>query len=46
MQHIHAEFGFEIGFVLSGNSSDSTTQGTKERYHGNQPWDKNCYKCI
>jgi len=21
MQHIHAEFGFEIGFVLSGNSS-------------------------
>ena len=24
MQHIHAEFGFEIGFVLSRNSSDST----------------------
>jgi len=21
MQHIHAEFGFGIGFVLSGNSS-------------------------
>ena len=21
MQHIHAEVGFEIGFVLSGNSS-------------------------
>jgi len=21
MQHIHAEFGFEIGFVPSGNSS-------------------------
>ena len=21
MQHIHAEFGFEIGFFLSGNSS-------------------------
>ena len=24
MQHIHAEFGFEIGFVLSGNSSDTS----------------------
>ena len=23
MQHIHAEFGFEIGFVPSGNSSDT-----------------------
>jgi len=21
MQHIHEEFGFEIGFVISGNSS-------------------------
>ena len=24
VHHIHAEIGFEIGFVLSGNSSDST----------------------
>jgi len=30
MQHIHAEFGFEIGFVLSGNSSG--------RHRGNQFW--------
>jgi len=50
MQHIHAEFGFEIGFVLSGNSSDSavhngqrgitmaTNFGTKIAI--------NAYKCI
>ena len=37
MQHIHAEFGFEIGFVLSRNSSVTLrTQGTKGHYHGNQ----------
>ena len=50
MQHIHAEFGFEIKFVLSGNSSDSivhngqrgvtmaTNFGTKIAI--------NAYKCI
>ena len=50
MQHIHAEFGFEIGFVLSGNSSDTpvhkgqrgvtmaTNFGTKIAI--------NAYKCI
>ena len=37
---IHADFGFDIGFVLSGNSSvNSRTQGTKGRYHDNQFWD-------
>ena len=47
MQHTHAEFGFEIGLVLSGNSSVTLpTQGTKGRYHNNQFWDQNCYKCI
>jgi len=37
MQHIHAEFDFEIGFVLSGiHLRHSHTQGTKGHYHGNQ----------
>ena len=50
MQHIHAEFGFEIGFVPSENSSDTpvhkgqrgvtmaTNFGTKIAI--------NAYKCI
>ena len=48
-RYIHAEFGFEIGFVLSGNSSDSTVHMYTWRYHGNQFWDKiaiNAYVCI
>jgi len=37
MQHIRAEFGFEIGFVLSGNSSVTLpSEGTKGHYHDNQ----------
>jgi len=37
MQHIHAEFGFEIRFVVFGNSSVTPrTQGTKGHYHDNQ----------
>jgi len=35
MQHIHAEFGFEIGFVLSGNSY-VTLMYTKDK--GVLPW--------
>jgi len=47
MQHIYAEFGFETGFVPSGNSSVTLQYtGDKGRYHGNQFWDKNCYKCT
>ena len=50
MQHIHAEFGFDIGFVLSGNSSVTLPYTTdKGRYHGNQFWDKiaiNAHKSI
>jgi len=47
MQHIDAEFGFEIGFVPSGNSS-VTLPYTRD--NGALPWqpilDKNRYKCI
>ena len=35
MQHIHAEFGFEIGFVPSGNSSVTLTY-TRDK--GALPW--------
>ena len=35
MQHIHAEFGFVIGFVPSGNSS-VTLQYTGDK--GELPW--------
>ena len=35
MQHIHAEFGFEIGFVPSGNSSVTFTY-TRDK--GALPW--------
>jgi len=35
MQHIHAEFGFEIGFVTSGNSSMTLTY-TRDK--GALPW--------
>jgi len=35
MQHMHAEFGFEIGFVLSGNSS-VTFSYTRDK--GALPW--------
>ena len=34
-RHIHAEFGFEIGFVLSGNSS-MTLPYTRDK--GALPW--------
>jgi len=34
-RHIHAEFGFEIGFVLSGNSS-VTLSYTRDK--GALPW--------
>jgi len=46
MQHIHAEFGFEIGSVLSGTSSVTVRYTRDAHYHGNQFWDENCYKCI
>jgi len=40
MRHIYAEFGFEIGFQLSANSSVTLPyNGTKGRYHGDQSWD-------
>jgi len=40
MRHIHAEFGFETRFVLSGNSSVTIPyKRTKQRYYGNQFWD-------
>jgi len=47
MQHIHAEFGFEIGFVLSKNSSVTLPYiGDK----GALPWQpilgQNYYNCI
>jgi len=35
MQHIYAEFGFEIGFVLSGNSSVKLPY-TRDK--GTLPW--------
>ena len=35
MQHIHAEFGFEIGFVLPGNSSVTLPY---TRVKGALPW--------
>ena len=40
MQHIHAEFGFEIGFVLSWNSCVTLTY-TREKgaLLGNLFWD-------
>ena len=39
MHHIRAEFGFEIGFVLSWNSSVTLPYArNKGRYHGNQFW--------
>jgi len=49
--HINAMFGLDIrfqNFQLSVNSSVTLprTQRTKGRYHGNQIWDKNCYKCT
>jgi len=51
MQHIYAEFGFETGFVPSGNSS-VTLQYTGDK--GELPWqpilgtkvDINAYECI
>jgi len=51
MQHIHAEFGFEIGFVLSRNSS-VTLPYTRDK--GALPWQAifgtelaiDAYKCI
>jgi len=40
MRYIDAEFGFEIGFQLSANSSVTLPyNGTKGRYHGDQSWD-------
>jgi len=40
MLYINAQFGFEIGFQLSVNSSwHSCTQGIERCYHGNQFWD-------
>jgi len=35
MQHIHAEYGFEIGFVVTGNSS-VTLPCTRDK--GALPW--------
>jgi len=35
MQHIHAEFGFEIGFLISANSS-MTLLYTRDK--GALPW--------
>ena len=50
MQHINAEYGVAIGFVVLGNSSVTLlSQGTTGHYYGNQFWDKNAinaYKCI
>ena len=47
MRHIHAEFGFEIWFLLSGNSP-VTLLYTKDKRM--LPWqailDYNCCKCI
>jgi len=36
MQHIHAEFGFKIGYVLSGNSSMTLSYTRDEGYRGKQ----------
>ena len=41
MQHILAEFGFEIGLCYEGiHLWQSRTQWTKGGYHGNQFWTK------
>jgi len=47
VRHIHPQFGFKIGFQLLANWYVTLPyKGQKGRYHGNQFWDKNCYKCI
>jgi len=47
-RHIHAEFGFQIGFVPSGNSSVTLPYTTDKgaTLHGNQFADKNYCKCT
>jgi len=47
MQHICAEFCFKMGLCYQGIYLwHSRTQRTKGCHHGNQFWDKNCYKCT
>jgi len=47
MRHIHAEFGFDIWFLPSGNSPVTLLYTKNKR---TLPWqailDNNCYKCI
>jgi len=43
MQHIHAEFGFDIGFVLTENSS-GTLLYTRDK--GALPWQPVLELCI
>jgi len=49
-RYIHAEFGFEIGFVLSGNSPDSTVhkgqRGVTMATNFGTKIATNAHKCI